>query len=62
MTALLKKFLTYMVLTWTFWLVEYIPFIPKTPIILFVSIWILHPKYKGEGVVYLIMEDYLNSF
>lgn len=41
---------------------DYIPFIPKTPIMVGTSIWILHPKYKGEGVAYLIMSDYLNVF
>ena len=53
---------TYIVLTWMFWIIDYIPFIPKTPIILGISIWILHPKYKGEGIAYLIMSDYLNIF
>ena len=51
-----------MVLSWLFWILNYVPFIPKTPIIVFTTVWILHPKYKGEGVAYLIMSDYFNTF
>ena len=53
---------TYMVLTWMFWILDYVPFIPATPIVIGMTIWILHPKYKGEGVAYLIMSDYFNKF
>ena len=51
-----------MVLTWLFWILDYIPFIPRTPIMIGITIWVLHPKYKGESVAYLIMSDYLNKF
>jgi len=62
LTALLKKFVTYMVLSWMFWIVDYIPFLPRTPLVVGVSIWVLHPHCKGESVIYLILSDYMDKF
>ena len=44
------------------WILNWIPFVPAGPIQLWVSIWILHPKNKGESVAYLILQDYLITF
>lgn len=60
--ALLKKFVTFMVLSQFFWCLTYIPFVPATPVQLVLSLWILLPNNEGEKVVYLAMSGYLTQF
>lgn len=52
----------YRVISFLFPVLAYVPFIPTTPIIVGLSVWVLHPKFQGEAVMYLIMSDYMEKF
>mmetsp|Transcript_23293 Transcript_23293/g.31129 ORF Transcript_23293/g.31129 Transcript_23293/m.31129 type:complete len:142 (+) Transcript_23293:81-506(+) len=62
LTALLKKFVTFMVCSQLFWVLEWIPFIPAAPVQLAVAIWILIPQNEGEKVIYLMLQGYFTKF
>jgi hypothetical protein len=53
---------TFMVISNLFWLLVLIPFVPATPVQLWLAIWILIPQNEGEKVVYLAMSSQLLKF
>lgn len=44
------------------WILDYVPFLPMSPVKLFVGLWVLLPAYSGESVVYLCLCEYLVNF
>ena len=51
-----------MVLSKFYWIMTYIPFIPATPVQLWLSIWVLLPQNEGEKVMYLVLSSYFAKF
>ena len=51
-----------MVLSKCYWVMSYIPFIPATPVQLWISIWVLLPQNEGEKVMYLVLSSYFAKF
>ena len=51
-----------MVLSKCYWIMSYVPFIPATPVQLWISIWVLLPQNEGEKVMYLVLSSYFAKF
>ena len=51
-----------MVLSHLFWVLNYVPILPPSPIKLFFSLWILLPQNEGEAVAYVILQGYFVEF
>ena len=51
-----------MVLSKFYWVMTYIPFIPATPVQLWISVWVLLPQNEGEKVMYLVLSSYFAKF
>ena len=53
---------TYAIVSHFWWVLLFVPFIPPSPIKLFLGIWILYPSLQGEAVVYMLLKHYLDKF
>jgi hypothetical protein len=43
------------------WVLDYVPFLPMSPLKLFLVLWVLLPNFQGESIVYLAMSEHLND-